>query len=92
MKKVPKMICALKIGIPLLMLYCFQVCDGQLLEGIYCGRDNCYDVLNVTREHSQSHIRRAYRSLAKIHHPDKYRNEEAKLEATVRFKLIGKNL
>lgn len=80
------------IGSLLIVALSLQLCDGRLLEGIYCGRENCYDVLNVTREHSQSEIRRAYRSLAKVHHPDKvhYREEKAKLEASIRFKQIGK--
>lgn len=74
----------------LLLVLSLQLCDGQLLEGIYCGRENCYDVLNVTREHSQAEIRRAYRSLARHVHPDKFREEQAKLEASIRFKQIGK--
>lgn len=76
-------------GISLIFI-CPQLCDSQLLEGIYCGRDNCYDVLNVTRDHSSPEIRRAYRSLAKIHHPDKFRDEISKKDAEIRFKQIGK--
>lgn len=73
-----------------LIIMCYiQLCSGQLLEGLYCGRENCYDVLNVTRDHSSSDIRRAYRNLAKIHHPDKYRDVIAKNDAAVRFQLIG---
>lgn len=78
------------IGTLLIVVLSLKLCDGQLLEGIYCGRENCYDVLNVTREHSQSEIRRAYRGLAKTWHPDKFRQENAKLEASNRFKQIGK--
>lgn len=53
------------IGSLLIVVLSLQLCDGQLLEGIYCGRENCYDVLNVTRSTSLPEIRRAYRSLAK---------------------------
>lgn len=78
------------IGSLLIVVHFLQLCNAQLLEGIYCGRENCYDVLNVTREHSQSEIRRAYRTSARLYHPDKYRDEKAKLAASIRFKQIGK--
>lgn len=68
---------------------CLQSSRAQLLEGIYCGRENCYDVLSVTRETSASEIRKAYRALAKIHHPDRYRGEEDKRDAGERFKTIA---
>lgn len=64
-------------------------CDA-LMEGLYCGRENCYDVLNVTRESSSMEITKAYRKLAKIHHPDRHRTEAAREEADERFKVIGK--
>lgn len=69
---------------------CLSVCDGQLLEGIYCGRDNCYDVLNITRDATSSEVRKSYRRLAKTTHPDLFRNEAQKYEAEQRFKAIGK--
>lgn len=64
-------------------------CDA-LMDGLYCGRENCYDVLNITRESSTLEITRAYRQLAKLHHPDRHRTAEAKEEAGERFKIIGK--
>lgn len=67
---------------------CLNTCNA-LLEGIYCGTENCYDVLNVTRESTSLEIRRAYRSLAKVHHPDRHRSVEAKIEADIKFKEIG---
>lgn len=63
--------------------------NGQLLEGIYCGKDNCYDVLDVTREASKSEIARSYRKLAKKYHPDLQQGKEAKLIAEENFKIIA---
>lgn len=61
-----------------------------LLEGIYCGKENCYDVLGVTREEtSKSEIAKKYRALAKKFHPDMHRSPDAKAEAEVRFKQIA---
>lgn len=70
---------------------CFiaSICNAQLLEGIYCGRDNCYDVLNITREATQSEVKKSYRRLAKTTHPDLFRGEQQKYEAEQRFKAIG---
>lgn len=67
---------------------CLNSCNA-LFEGIYCGTDNCYDVLNVTRESSSLEVRKAYRNLARIHHPDRHRDTEAKKEAETKFKEIG---
>lgn len=64
-------------------------CDAQLLEGLYCGKENCYDVLNVTRESLKTEISKAYRQLARRHHPDMHRGEEAKLVAELKFKEIA---
>lgn len=61
----------------------------HLLEGIYCGKVNCYDVLGVTREATTKEIGRNYRQLAKKFHPDLHRGEEAKKEAEEKFKEIA---
>ncbi|KAG7298848.1 hypothetical protein JYU34_017302 [Plutella xylostella] len=61
----------------------------HLLEGIYCGKENCYDVLGLTREATKSEIGKAYRSLAKKYHPDLHRDPDAKLEAGEKFKEIA---
>lgn len=68
--------------------WCMQMSHGYLLEGIYCGKENCYDVLNVTRDMSLADIKKSYRQLVRIHHPDKHRDEVAKREAETRFKEI----
>lgn len=62
---------------------------SQLLEGIYCDRNNCYDVLGVTREASKQEIAKAYRKLARTYHPDMHRDPEAKVQAEENFKMIA---
>lgn len=66
-----------------------NACHAQLLEGIYCGRENCYDVLNITRDSSSSDVRKSYRRLAKKTHPDLFRDPLQKKEAEENFKLLG---
>lgn len=61
----------------------------HLLEGIYCGKENCYEVLGVTREATKNEIARNYRQLAKRFHPDLHRTAEAKKEAEEKFKEIA---
>lgn len=46
-------------------------------------------MLNVTRSATKQEISKNYRSLAKIHHPDRHQGEEAKKEAEERFKQIA---
>jgi DnaJ homolog subfamily C member 25 len=44
--------------------------SAHLMEGLYCGKTNCYDVLNVTRESTKGEIGKIYRTLARKYHPD----------------------
>lgn len=44
--------------------------SAHLLPGLYCGEENCYDVINVTRDSSKSEISRNYRQYARKFHPD----------------------
>lgn len=69
----------------------FVVVSGadHLLEGIYCGKENCYEVLEVTRDAAKNEIAKNYRRLAKKFHPDLHRGEEAKKEAEEQFKKIA---
>ncbi|XP_064635088.1 dnaJ homolog subfamily C member 25 homolog [Lineus longissimus] len=59
------------------------------VEGIYCGKENCYDVLGMTRDNSKSEIMKAYRKLARKWHPDRHKTEEAKNEAAAKFQTIA---
>lgn len=59
------------------------------IEGLYCGKENCYDVLGITRETSKAEMARAYRQLARKHHPDMHKTQEAKAKAAERFTLIA---
>lgn len=60
------------------------------IEGIYCGRENCYDVLGLTREKAtKEDVVKAYRKLARKFHPDVHRTEEAKETAAQRFRTIA---
>lgn len=73
----------------MLIVLFVPLANCHLLEGLYCGKENCYDVLGITRETSKSEISKSYRRLAKVHHPDMHRDPEAKKEAEERFKMIA---
>lgn len=62
---------------------------AHLLEGLYCGKQNCYDILSVTRESTKNEIARNYRQLAKKYHPDLHKGSEAKRKAEEQFKIIA---
>ncbi|CAL1300154.1 unnamed protein product [Larinioides sclopetarius] len=58
---------------------------NSLIDGLYCGKENCYSVLHVTREASKSEISKMYRQLAKKYHPDMHKTPEAKKKAEEKF-------
>lgn len=53
---------------------------------LFCGQDNCYDLLGVKRNVTKTEIRRVFRRLSSELHPDK-RPDDAK--AAERFRKIG---
>lgn len=67
----------------------FVTSHDHLLEGIYCGKANCYEVLGVSREATKPEIGRSYRQLAKKFHPDLHRDPDDKKVAEEKFKEIA---
>lgn len=64
---------------------CLVVCflavvhsTSALIEGLYCGTLNCYDVLELERGADAAAIRKSYRRLAVQYHPDKYKAPDAR--------------
>uniref|UniRef100_F1KX98 DnaJ dnj-2 n=1 Tax=Ascaris suum TaxID=6253 RepID=F1KX98_ASCSU len=61
-----------------------------LAPGLYCGLENCYDVLGIDRGNFQkSDVSKSYRRLAKKYHPDKVIGESKKAEAEEKFRLVA---
>lgn len=56
---------------------------------LYCGDQNCYDVLGMTRDSLRSEISKAYRKLAGKWHPDRFRSQEDKDSAEQKFLQIA---
>ena len=48
--------------------------------------EDYYKILEVNRDSSSEEIKKAYRKLSMIHHPDKNGNSE---ESTIKFKLLA---
>lgn len=60
---------------PLLLALQLARPAAALVEGLYCGTRDCYEVLGVSRTADKADIARAYRQLARRYHPDRYRAE-----------------
>ncbi|XP_063956989.1 dnaJ homolog subfamily C member 25 homolog [Lytechinus pictus] len=54
----------------------FHCCDA-MIDGLYCGKENCYDVLGVSKDAEKSEIAKNYRQLARKYHPDKNKDAGA---------------
>lgn len=81
------------LGLPALVLLLFfvQKCESVgFAPELYCGLENCYDVLEINREEfDKQKLSKAYRALARKHHPDRVKNKEEKLLAEERFRVIA---
>ncbi|SOV20368.1 heat shock protein 40, type II [Plasmodium sp. gorilla clade G2] len=63
--------------------------SGSSRESSKIDETDYYAVLGLTKDCTQDDIKKAYRKLAMKWHPDKHQNEEDKIEAERKFKLIG---
>lgn len=68
-----------------LLLLCLTVFAIQA-SALFCGDDDCFALLGVTRNATKSEIRRAYRRLSSEKHPDKKPGDEQALDE---FRKIG---
>ncbi|XP_055384798.1 dnaJ homolog subfamily C member 25 homolog [Condylostylus longicornis] len=72
-----------------ILIFNFIMPTFALFDSIYCGKENCYDILGVTRDSTKQEIAKAYRLLARKYHPDLHQGVEAKKVAEEQFKLIA---
>ncbi|KAL7668428.1 hypothetical protein ACOME3_009130 [Neoechinorhynchus agilis] len=61
-----------------------------LVEELYCGNENCYDVLGVPRNATKSLISRTFRKLVQTTHPDRAKSEEERYKLTHKFQRFNK--
>uniref|UniRef100_A0A182MPZ0 J domain-containing protein n=1 Tax=Anopheles culicifacies TaxID=139723 RepID=A0A182MPZ0_9DIPT len=73
----------------LILSFCATTGYGHYLDQFYCGQDNCYELLGVTRESTKQEIAKSYRQLARKYHPDLHHGAEQKLVAEESFKKIA---
>ncbi|XGW11105.1 hypothetical protein V3C99_012534 [Haemonchus contortus] len=74
------------------LLFCLYdpVSSVGFAEELYCGLENCYDVLEINRDDfDRAKLSKIYRSLAKKFHPDRVKDQAAKVEAEARFRVIA---
>lgn len=85
----PRTILSITLLLVISLIGIAQAFEG--IPGIYCGKENCYDVLGATRESTSDEIIRLYRGLAKKWHPDRFhgKSKEERLAATEKFRAIA---
>ncbi|CAF4607032.1 unnamed protein product, partial [Rotaria sp. Silwood2] len=73
----------------LIFLNFFVINVHSLIDGLYCGKENCYDLLNVTRAANKQEIVKAYRNLARKYHPDVAKTSKDKEIYTEKFRTFA---
>ncbi|KAK6736290.1 hypothetical protein RB195_019143 [Necator americanus] len=74
----------------LLSFFLEPVISVGFAEELYCGLENCYDVLEINRdEFDKSKLSKIYRNLARKYHPDRVKDESSKPGAEARFRVIA---
>lgn len=63
-----------------------RLCAANDAGELYCGQDNCYELLNLTRSADPANIKKAYRRAALKWHPDK----DQRPEALERFRAVAR--
>ena len=85
----------LEMNVQLFLLLAFLLGSVLVVEAarkiydplnVFCGADNCYEVLEIKKSATKRQITSAYRRKAAIYHPDKYKEKNA----TVVFQKIAK--
>lgn len=54
-------------------------------HNVFCGKDDCYELLGLKRGAEKAEIKKAYRDISKEVHPDKNQSPEAHDRFTVRY-------
>merc|ERR1712154_18489 len=73
----------------LMVFACWFFTVNAFIDGLYCGEENCYDILGVTRESTKNEVQKSYRKLAKKWHPDRHKTEADKEKATKMFQKLA---
>ncbi|CAI4228350.1 unnamed protein product [Auanema sp. JU1783] len=81
-------------GFPVVLLFLIikveEITAVGFAEELYCGLENCYEVLDISREEfDKQKLSKSYRSLAKKYHPDRIRDPDEKVRATERFRVVA---
>ena len=65
---------------------------NTLDEDMYCGLDDCYDVLGLERPVTDKDVKKMYRKLSKLYHPDRNPDKDAHamfLKIVVAYEVLG---
>uniref|UniRef100_A0A914C7H7 J domain-containing protein n=1 Tax=Acrobeloides nanus TaxID=290746 RepID=A0A914C7H7_9BILA len=75
----------------ILSFACLSLCSAiGLAPGLYCGLENCYEVLGINRdEFDKATLPKIYRKLARVYHPDRIKKDEDREQNEEKFRLIA---